>query len=64
MCAVLLSGIFTHSAIVLAPFFVHLEYLFSLCTFGELHKEIKNGVGKEIQRIRSEQKDKAKAKTT
>jgi hypothetical protein len=43
---------------------VHLEYLFLLGAYNGLHKEIQNGVGKEILRIRSVGKDKGKAKAT
>jgi len=48
-------------ALVLAPFFVHLELLFKLGYRAELHKQIKNDVGKEIVRLRREQAEKRRA---
>ncbi|KAF8138680.1 hypothetical protein EV363DRAFT_1155651 [Boletus edulis] len=48
-------------AFVLAPFFVHLELLFKLGYRPELHKQLKNDVGKEIARLRKEQADKRRA---
>jgi uncharacterized membrane protein YGL010W len=46
---------------VLAPFFVHLELLFMLGYRPELHKQLKNDVGKEIARLRREQAEKRRA---
>jgi len=48
-------------AIVLAPFFVHLEILFSLGYNPPLHKQIQNGVGMEIARIKREEAQKKRA---
>jgi uncharacterized membrane protein YGL010W len=48
-------------ALVLAPFFVHLELLFMLGYRPELHKQLKNDVGKEIARLRREQAEKRRA---
>jgi len=39
-------------AVVLAPFFVHLEVLFALGYRPEMHMRIKNSIGMEIARIR------------
>jgi uncharacterized membrane protein YGL010W len=43
------------SALVLAPFFVHLELLFMLGYRPSLHKQLQNDIGVEIARIRKEQ---------
>ncbi|KAK7470946.1 hypothetical protein VKT23_002361 [Stygiomarasmius scandens] len=51
-------------AVVLAPFFVHLELLFALGYRPELHKQIQNDIGKEIARIRKIEGDKRRAKQT
>ncbi|KIO13085.1 hypothetical protein M404DRAFT_19747 [Pisolithus tinctorius Marx 270] len=45
-------------AIVLAPFFVHLELLFAVGYRPELRKQLKNDVGIEIARIRREKAEK------
>ncbi|KAF8974663.1 hypothetical protein BDZ97DRAFT_1774772 [Flammula alnicola] len=45
-------------AVVLAPFFVHLEILFSLGYRPEMHKRLNNAVGTEIARIRKAEGDK------
>jgi len=45
-------------AVVLAPFFVHLEILFYFGYNPKLHKRIQNGVGLEIARIRREDAEK------
>lgn len=47
--------LFAHLAIVLAPFFVHLEILFGLGYRPAMHKRINNAIGKEITRIRKEE---------
>jgi 2-hydroxy fatty acid dioxygenase len=47
---------------VLAPFFVHLELLFSLGYRPELHKRLQNDIGKEIAKIRFAEADKRRAK--
>ena len=39
-------------AVVLAPFFVHLEILFALGFRPEMHKRVNNAIGMEIARIR------------
>lgn len=46
------------SAVVLAPFFVHLEILFALGYRPTMHKRINNAIGKEIARIRKAEGDK------
>ncbi|KAI0921446.1 hypothetical protein AcW1_004584 [Taiwanofungus camphoratus] len=45
-------------AVVLAPFFVHLELLFKLGYNPELHKAIQNGVGTELASIRKAEGEK------
>lgn len=49
-------------ALVLAPFFVHLELLFGLGYRPKLHKEVQNSVGLEIARIKKIEGDKRRAK--
>jgi len=49
-------------AVVLAPFFVHLEILFGLGYRPEFHRQIKNEIGKEIVRIRKAQGDEKRRK--
>ncbi|KAL5508494.1 hypothetical protein ACEPAH_6113 [Sanghuangporus vaninii] len=44
-------------AVVLAPFFVHLELLFDLGYFQTLHHNIKNGIGKEVLKFRQANAD-------
>jgi len=44
-------------AVVLAPFFVHLEILFGLGYRPAMHKRINNAIGKEITRIRKHEGD-------
>jgi len=44
-------------AVVLAPFFVHLEILFGLGYRPAMHRRINNAIGKEITRIRKEEGD-------
>jgi len=48
-------------AVVLAPFFVHLELLFGLGYRPQLHKELQNDIGKEIAKFRKEQGDAKRA---
>ncbi|KAK2466449.1 hypothetical protein APHAL10511_002091 [Amanita phalloides] len=48
-------------AVVLAPFFVHLEVLFKLGYRPAMHKRINNEIGKEIARIRKAAGDKKRA---
>jgi len=48
-------------AFVLAPFFVHMEILFSLGYNKTLHKKMKSGVGVEIAKFRREQAQQKKA---
>jgi uncharacterized membrane protein YGL010W len=48
-------------AVVLAPFFVHLEMLFGLGYRPKLHKHLQNEIGKEIARIRKIEGDKRRA---
>lgn len=52
-----------HAAVVLAPFFAHLEILFGLGYRPQLHHDLKNSVGVEIARIRKIEADKKRAKT-
>ncbi|KAJ3565802.1 hypothetical protein NP233_g7411 [Leucocoprinus birnbaumii] len=49
-------------AVVLAPFFVHLELLFKAGYRPEFHRRINNEIGKEITKIRKAQGDKKRAK--
>jgi uncharacterized membrane protein YGL010W len=49
------------TAVVLAPFFVHLEVLFGLGYRPAMHKRINNEIGKEITRIRKAEGDKKRA---
>ena len=55
------DSLLIHTAVVLAPFFVHLELLFKTGYNPELHKRITNAVGKEIARIRKIEGDKKRA---
>ncbi|KAI3596675.1 duf962 domain-containing protein [Moniliophthora roreri] len=48
-------------AVVLAPFFVHLEILFALGYRPQMHKRINNEIGKEIARIKKIEGDKRRA---
>lgn len=41
-----------NTAVVLAPFFVHLEVLYKFGYKPELHKRINNEIGKEVTKIR------------
>jgi 2-hydroxy fatty acid dioxygenase len=50
------------SAVVLAPFFVHLEILFMLGYRPEMHKRLKNEIGKEILKIKKSEGEKKRAK--
>lgn len=55
----LLNGERQCVATVLAPFFVHLEVLFTVFGYNsELQKQLKNDVGVEIARIRKIEGDK------
>lgn len=49
-------------ALVLAPFFVHLELLFKMGYRPELQKQLKNDIGMEIARIRKGRAEKQRAK--
>jgi uncharacterized membrane protein YGL010W len=49
-------------ALVLAPFFVHLEILFGIGYRPTLHKQLVNDVGKEITRIKKLEGDQRRAK--
>ncbi|KAF9452174.1 DUF962-domain-containing protein [Macrolepiota fuliginosa MF-IS2] len=49
-------------AVVLAPFFVHLELLFGLGYRPEFHRRVNNEIGKEITRIRKAQGDEKRRK--
>ncbi|KAJ7904255.1 hypothetical protein B0H14DRAFT_2662073 [Mycena olivaceomarginata] len=51
-------------AVVLAPFFVHLEILFALGYRPEMHKQLNNEIGKEITKLRKAQGDKRRAAAT
>ncbi|KAJ7499213.1 hypothetical protein FB451DRAFT_1204648 [Mycena latifolia] len=48
-------------AVVLAPFFVHLEILFQLGYKPEMHKQLNNEIGKEITKLRKAQGDQRRA---
>lgn len=48
-------------ALVLAPFFVHLELLFKFGYKPELNKDIHNGIGIEIAKFRKAEGDKKRA---
>jgi uncharacterized membrane protein YGL010W len=48
-------------AIVLAPFFVHLEMLFAIGYNPSLHKRVQNEIGKEITKFRRQEADKKRA---
>jgi len=48
-------------AVVLAPFFVHLEQLFALGYNPSLHKRVQNEVGKAIAKFRREVEEKKRA---
>ncbi|KAH8830650.1 hypothetical protein DL96DRAFT_961306 [Flagelloscypha sp. PMI_526] len=48
-------------AVVLAPFFVHLEMLFSVGYRPDFHKRLTNEIGKEITRVRKADGDKKRA---
>jgi uncharacterized membrane protein YGL010W len=50
-----------YSAVVLAPFFVHLEILFGFGYRPAMHKRVNNKIGKEIARIKKAQGDKKRA---
>ena len=43
-------------AVVLAPFFVHLEVLFALGYRPQLHKELKKSIDEEIARVKKAEK--------
>ena len=49
------------AAVVLAPFFVHLELLFGMGYKPAMHKRITNEIGKEITRIRTAEGQKKRA---
>ena len=48
-------------ALVLAPFFVHLELLFKFGYKPELRKDIHNGIGMEIAKIKKAEGDRKRA---
>ncbi|KIP07727.1 hypothetical protein PHLGIDRAFT_89225 [Phlebiopsis gigantea 11061_1 CR5-6] len=48
-------------AVVLAPFFVHLEVLFILGYKPQLHKDIQNGIGVEIAKMKKAAGDKKRS---
>ena len=50
------------TAIVLAPFFVHLEILFKLGYRPDFHKRLNNDIGMEIARIKKIEGDQRRAK--
>ncbi|GAV99444.1 duf962 domain-containing protein [Lentinula edodes] len=50
-------------ALVLAPFFVHLEILFALGYRPDMHKRLVNDVGTEIARIKKIEGDKRRSKS-
>lgn len=50
------------SAVVLAPFFVHLELLFEFGWFPSLHKDVRNGIGVEVAKFRRSNAEQKRAK--
>lgn len=50
-------------AVVLAPFFVHLEVLFNLGYRPDMHKRLTNDISKEVVKIRKIQGDKKRAQS-
>ena len=54
--------VFAAPALVLAPFFVHLEILYHFGYRPDMHKRVTNAIGKEVTRIRKEEGDKRRAK--
>jgi uncharacterized membrane protein YGL010W len=50
------------AAVVLAPFFVHLEIMFKLGYRPDLHKDLNNDVSKEIASLRRAEAEKKRAK--
>ncbi|EJD00888.1 DUF962-domain-containing protein [Fomitiporia mediterranea MF3/22] len=56
-----LFTLFALTAVVLAPFFVHLELLFELGYFPTLHRNMKNGIGKEVLKFRTSEAQKKRA---
>ncbi|KAJ7774235.1 hypothetical protein DFH07DRAFT_952491 [Mycena maculata] len=48
-------------AVVLAPFFVHLEILFGLGYRPQMHKQLNNEIGKEIAKVRKAKGDQRRA---
>jgi len=48
-------------AVVLAPFFVHLELLFEFGWFPQLHKSVQNGVGVQVAKFRRESAERKRA---
>ncbi|EIM88171.1 DUF962-domain-containing protein [Stereum hirsutum FP-91666 SS1] len=48
-------------ALVLAPFFVHLELLFKVGYKPQLHRDLKNDIGKEITALKKAQGEKRRA---
>ncbi|KAJ3550487.1 hypothetical protein NM688_g5066 [Phlebia brevispora] len=48
-------------AVVLAPFFAHLEILFSLGYRPQLHRDLQNAIGMEIARVKKLEGDKKRA---
>lgn len=49
------------TALVLAPFFVHLEILFKLGYNPAMYRQLQNDVGVEIARLRKAEGDKKRA---
>jgi len=47
-------------AVVLAPFFVHLEVLFKLGYKPQMHKRLRNEIGKEITKVRQIEAEKCR----
>lgn len=52
---------YCYAATVLAPFFVHLELLFKFGYRPDLHRDIQNGIGMEIAKLRKNDGDKKRA---
>jgi uncharacterized membrane protein YGL010W len=61
MVMISLNLLYQCPAVVLAPFFVHLEMMFYIGYRPAMRKRIANKVGKEVAKIRRAQGDKQRA---
>lgn len=55
------SSLTISKALILAPFFVHLEMLFAVGYRKDMHKELNNAVGVQIAQFRKKEGDKKRA---